>query len=268
MAEEVQNASVIVPWCMVTTIFINGALGLAICIAFSFTIGDVGAALGSATGYDFIEVFYNATASLAGSSVMTSILIALVTCASFGFLATASRQTWAFARDRGLPFSEFLAHVGDSALPLRSVAFCAVATGLICLINIGSTVAFNAIVSITIAGLFISYMLPIILMIMKRLRHEPVRMGPWTLGRAGLPINIIAVCFLMISVFFSFWPPATPVKPETMNWSCAVFGGVVLIGLVWYGVHGRKAYNGPIIERPILLTDRDDDGVKESEYSD
>jgi choline transport protein len=267
MAEEVQNASVIVPWCMVTTIFINGALGLAICIAFSFTIGDVTAALGSPTGYDFIEVFYNATASLAGSSVMTSILIALVTCASFGFLATASRQTWAFARDRGLPFSDFLSHVGDSALPLRSVLFCAAVTGLICLINIGSTVAFNAIVSITIAGLFISYMIPIILMITKRLKHEPVRMGPWTLGRAGLPVNIIAVCFLLISVFFSFWPPATPVTVVTMNWSCAVFGGVVIIGLIWYGIYGRKGYNGPIIERPILLTDHDD-GVKNSEYSD
>lgn len=267
MAEEVQNASVIVPWCMVTTIFINGALGLAICIAFSFTIGDVQAALFSATGYDFIEVFYNATASLAGSSVMTSILIALVTCASFGFLATASRQTWAFARDRGLPFSDFLSHVGASALPLRSVAFCAIVTGLICIINIASTVAFNAIVSITIAGLFISYMIPIILMITKRLKHEPVRMGPWTLGKAGLSVNIIAVCFLTISVFFSFWPPAIPVTALTMNWSCAVFGGVVIIGLIWYGIYGRKVYNGPIIERPILLTDRDDN-TKESEYSD
>ena len=266
MAEEVQNASVIVPWCMVTTIFINGALGLAICIAFSFTIGDVQAALASTTGYDFIEVFYNATDSLAGSSVMTSILIALVTCASFGFLATASRQTWAFARDRGLPFSDYLSYVGTSALPLRSVGFCAITTGLICLINIGSSVAFNAIVSITIAGLFISYMLPIILLIIKRLKHEPVRMGPWTLGRAGLPINIIAVCFLTISVFFSFWPPVTPFTPSTMNWSCVVFGGVVIAGLIWYAVYGRKAYNGPIIERPILMTDTHH--PKESELSD
>jgi choline transport protein len=68
-------------------------------------------ALLSPTGYDFMEVFQVATNNLAGSSVMSAILIALVTCASFGFLATASRQTWAFARDRGLPFSGFLSHV-------------------------------------------------------------------------------------------------------------------------------------------------------------
>lgn len=258
MAEEVQNASIIVPWCMICTVLLNGALGLAIAIAFSFCIGNPNAAINAffETGYDFIVSFFGATNSHAGTSVMTAILIALVTCASFGFLATASRQTWAFARDRGLPFSGFLSHVGQSALPLRSVIFCAILTGLICLINIGSTAAFNAIVSITIAGLFTSYMIPIILMIMKRLRGEHVRMGPWSMGRIGLAVNIYAVCFLFISIIFSFFPPALPVTPVGMNWSCLMFGGMVLIGLVWYAIWGRKAYNGPIIERPILVTDR------------
>ena len=260
MAEEVSNASVIVPWCMVCTVLLNGALGFAICIAFSFTVGGpqgLENALSSPTGYDYIEVFFNATRSLAGSSVMSAILIALVTCASMGFLATASRQTWAFARDRGLPFSGFLSHVSKSALPLRSVVFCATLTGLICLINIGSTVAFNAIVSITLAGLFISYMIPIILLIMKRLRGEEVRMGPWTLGKFGLPVNIISVCFLIISVIFSFFPPAVPVTLETMNWSCVMFGGIVILGIAWYAAFGRKQYHGPIIERPILMTEQE-----------
>ena len=116
MAEEVQNASTIVPWCMIATIALNGVLGFAICIAFSFSLTNLDGlnnALLTPTGYDFIEVFQVATNNLAGSSVMTAILIALVTCASFGFLATASRQTWAFARDRGLPFSDFLSYVSS-----------------------------------------------------------------------------------------------------------------------------------------------------------
>lgn len=145
--------------------------------------------------------------------------------------------------------------MGSSALPLRSVFFCATITALIGLINIGSSAAFNAIVSITIAGLFISYLIAILLMIRKRILHEHVRMGPWTLGRWGLPLNIIAACFLIISTVFSFFPPAVPVTLVTMNWSCVVFGGVVIIGLVYYGVSGRHRYNGPIIERPILLTE-------------
>lgn len=114
MAEEVQNASTIVPWCMICTILLNGILGFAIVIAFCFCLGDLPADLASPTGYDFIQVFYGATNSNAGTSVMTSILITLVICATFGFLASASRLTWAFARDRGLPFSNFLSYVGLS----------------------------------------------------------------------------------------------------------------------------------------------------------
>lgn len=111
IAEEVQNASTIVPWCMICTILLNGILGFAVVLAFCFCVGDLEIALTSPTGYDFIEVFYNATDSSAATSVMTSVLITLVICASFGFLASSSRQTWAFARDRGLPFSDYLAHV-------------------------------------------------------------------------------------------------------------------------------------------------------------
>lgn len=98
---------------MIATVLLNGALGFAVVLALCFCLGDYDAALDAslATGYDFIEVFQNATNNKAGTSVMTSILVALVICATFGFLASASRQTWAFARDRGLPFSNFLSKV-------------------------------------------------------------------------------------------------------------------------------------------------------------
>jgi choline transport protein len=96
---------------MIATIIINGTLGFAIVVAFLFCIGDVDAALSSATGYSYIEVFYAATKSHAGASVMAAIPAALVICASFGFLASSSRLTWAFARDKGIPFSDFFAHV-------------------------------------------------------------------------------------------------------------------------------------------------------------
>lgn len=257
LAEEVRNASTVVPWAMISTILLNGALGLAICVAFSFALGDLQTDLMSATEYDFIQVLFGATNSHAGSSVMTAILIALVTCASFGFLASASRQTWAFARDKGLPFSGFLSHVDKrTALPLRSIGFCAIVSAIIGLINIGSTVAFNAIVSLTIAGLFVSYLTAIVLMTLKRVKREPIDFGPWSLRWAGLPINLVAACFLLISVVFSFFPPATPVNLTTMNWSCLMWGGSTLIGLAYYVVRGRKIYRGPIVEKAIVLTEK------------
>ncbi|MCJ1237280.1 hypothetical protein MMC14_005265 [Varicellaria rhodocarpa] len=255
MAEEVQDASIIVPWCMMGTIVINGLLGFAVVLTFSFCVGDLQTALTSPTGYDFIEVFYNATNSRVGATIMTAVIITLVICASFGFLASASRQTWAFARDHGLPFSPFLAHVKKRfAIPLRAIAFSSVAVALIGLINIGSSVAFDAIVSLTISGDFTSYLIPIVLLIFKRLNGEQVHWGPWRLGPSGLYINILSACFLIISICFSFFPPALPVTPVSMNWSIVMFGGTVLLGMAYYVAYGRKVYNGPVVERPIIVT--------------
>ncbi len=139
------------------------------------------------------------------------------------------------------------------AIPLNSVLFCACLTAIICLINIASSVAFNAIVSLTIAGLFSSYFIPIALIASKRLTSEEMRWGPWKLGsKLGFAINIFSLCFLAISIVFSFFPPGIPITLVSMNWSILVFGGTVVLGVLFYVVRGHKNYSGPIVERSII----------------
>lgn len=96
---------------MFFTLFLNGALGFAAFVALLFSIGNIDNAVASPTGYPFVEIFYNATKSKAGTTIMTCILIVLIICATFGYVASSSRQLWAFARDRGVPFSSTLAKV-------------------------------------------------------------------------------------------------------------------------------------------------------------
>lgn len=84
-------------------------------------------------------------------------------------------------------------------------------------------------------------------MIFKRLRKEPIAFGPWKLGRLGLPINIYAAAYTFITLIFSFFPPSVPVTAVTMNWSCVVYGGVVILGIIFYLSYGRKRYKGPEI---------------------
>jgi len=72
------------------------------------------------------------------------------------------------------------------------------------------------------------------------------------MGPLGLYVNILSIIFLIISIVFSFFPPAIPVTLESMNWSCLVFGGATVLGLAWYAVRGRKQYNGPIFEVPMM----------------
>lgn len=42
---------------------------------------------------------------------MVAIIIITLVCAVISEIATASRQIWSFARDKGLPFSSFLSKV-------------------------------------------------------------------------------------------------------------------------------------------------------------
>ena len=111
IAEEVQNASVNVPRAMIFTIFINGALGFATYLVILYCFGNPESTLTTPYGFPFIQIFFNATQSVAGTTVMISILIIMYVSATFGFLASASRQAWAFARDNGLPFSRHLKKV-------------------------------------------------------------------------------------------------------------------------------------------------------------
>lgn len=80
-------------------------------ITFCYTVGDVESVLGTSTGFPFIQVFYNATGSKAGATVMTSIMIVMSTANGMTNMATASRQLFAFARDKGVPYHAWFARV-------------------------------------------------------------------------------------------------------------------------------------------------------------
>lgn len=103
MAEEVANASRVIPNAMMLTVAINGCLGFGMIMAVFFCVGDLEKALASPTGYPYMEMFYQATDSIPGTLAMSSILLIIYTTSLMGLLAAASRQFWSFSRDRGVP---------------------------------------------------------------------------------------------------------------------------------------------------------------------
>lgn len=111
MSEEIKGASVVVPRSILTSILINGTLGLSMTIATLFCIGDIEAAEDTPTEYPFMEIFAQATGSSSGAAVMISIIIVMQLCADVGLLASCSRMLWSFARDRGMPGWAIVARV-------------------------------------------------------------------------------------------------------------------------------------------------------------
>lgn len=117
---------------------------------------------------------------------------------------------------------------------------------LLSLINLGSTVAFNAILSIGAAALLSSYFVTITCVVIKRLRHQPLLRRRWSLGKWGLPINLFALAYLLIAFLFALFPIAIPVTLETMNWASAIYGGVAILACIFYMFYAKHTYIAPV----------------------
>ena len=247
MAEEIRDASVTLPRAIMGSVVINASLALVMGTTLIFTLGDVESVLSTVTGYPFIQVFYNATQSYAGTNTMVAIVIVMLTACAISEVAAASRQIWSFARDQGLPGSSFLARVSPGwNIPLPAVLVSLLVSCLLSLINIGSTVALNAITSLGALATTVSYFITISCLIHRRLTGvTPARR--WSLGKFGLLINVAALCFLTPLIFFLTWPLVTPVTAANFNWSSVMLVGVLIIALVWYAVKAKHTYVPPVV---------------------
>lgn len=119
-------------------------------------------------------------------------------------------------------------------------------TILLALIDLGSETALQAVLSLVTAGFYSSFLIAGIVFLHKRLTNpSDIRWGPFKLGRAGVPVNILAILWTIIGIFFSFWPTNADVTPQNMNWSSLVFGTALLISTAFWFLHSKKVYTGP-----------------------
>jgi len=303
MSEEIENAAINVPRAITVSMVFNGLLGFAMMITVLFCIGDIQSVLDSKTGFPFIQIFYNSTRSIGGAVAMGAIVLALTWACAIGITTTASRMTWSFARDRGTPFGSFISKVTmRTKIPMVAVGVVTLFACLLTLIYVGSSTAFNDVISLTITGFYGSYFVPAALLLYHRVKghvaphgtppeqhkspfktlhdtverpHEDLEAvqarliwGPWHLpGWLGTLNNIYACLYMIFVIFWSVWPPATPVDASTMNYSVVVTGGVIILSMVWYFVRGRKEYHGPLIDdevkrimfiEPAMMSDNED----------
>lgn len=111
-----------------------------------------------------------------------------------------------------------------------------------CEIYIGSSTAFNAIVSLQAMALCISYIPPINFLALRRIRGRAPEPGPFTMGRLGLPINLAALVYLVFVVIWMPFPHILPVTGLNMNYAGPVFGAVLLIALLDWFISGRRRF--------------------------
>ncbi|PQE27890.1 Amino acid polyamine transporter I protein [Rutstroemia sp. NJR-2017a BBW] len=265
MSEEISNPSLNVPRAIVFSVLLNGTLGFGMLLAALFCLGDIEYVLSTPTGYPFMAIFQQAVGSLPGALTMAGIITIMNICATISFVATASRMTWSFARDRGVPGWQYLSIIEKkTTLPLVSIAMTATISVLLSLIGLGSVVAFNDVVSLSINGLYTSYLIGNGFLLYRRVTggiqsYSPSRKslsntmnsdlswGPWKIAEPfGTIVNAFGCLYLTVILLFSFFPVTVNPSPASMNYSSLMTGAVSIFAIVFYFLYGNKIYKGPI----------------------
>ena len=181
MAEEVSNASKNIPRAITGAMLINGLVGFIMMITALYCLGDLDKIEHTRTGFPFLQIFADSTKNIAGATVMAAVVLILTWTCATGILTTASRMTWSFARDNGLPGSKWLSKVGKhNRVPVNAVIVVSVISALLTLIYIGSITAFNDVISLTITGFYGSYLLPCSLLLYHRIKGHVLPYGTAT----------------------------------------------------------------------------------------
>jgi len=192
-------------------------------------------------------VYLQALRSEAGATVFACWLLWVYFGASIGCIATTGRLAWAFARDNGLPFSKTLAKVHPTLrLPVNATLVCMVFVILYTLIYIGSTTAFNSIVSMAVWSLNVTYAIPQGIVLFYG-RNKVLPRRQFTLGTYLGPCCNAFSCLwvLLYTVLFCF-PLFYPPEVGNMNYVSVVIAGVILIIVVFWFAGKRKTFVGPV----------------------
>jgi choline transport protein len=224
---------------------VNLFLSIIILITMFFCIGPLDTGLASDAPY--LQLFTN-TGSNPVALTLTITLFFLIYRGNITALVTTSRELWAVSRDKRFPFSRKISktnthrHVPDNAIHLTTSL-----TFILCPINLGSNLAFNITVSLSLLALLSTYMISIGCVLRKRLSRNHRHRTAGISGRLGLPIDAFEFIYSGFAIAFCSFTVTVPVATlSDANWAPVVWVGVGLLSFGTYIVDGRKKFTAPM----------------------
>jgi len=186
-----------------------------------------------------------------GRLILIAVVVAVFAC-TLAVQTSGSRMLYSMARERSLPFWRTLARVSPrTGTPIATSIVVGVGAALALAVNFGQSAIFTALSSLCIAMLYIAYLGVTAPLLILRLRRggrgmpsgvDEAGKRTFSLGRWGVPLNIVAVAYQVGMIVNLAWP-----RPEIydltgttwwLQWSAVLFIGLTLaIGLV---VHLRN----------------------------
>lgn len=113
MTEEMKDASKQAPRAMIWSVYIGALTGFIFLLSVCFCIGDITTVADTPTLVPLIQIYFDSTNSNAAACVLASLIVVIDLGAANALLAEGSRSLYAFARDKGLPFSGAVSWVDE-----------------------------------------------------------------------------------------------------------------------------------------------------------
>ncbi|KAJ5389664.1 uncharacterized protein N7496_000732 [Penicillium cataractarum] len=246
LSEEVPKPERRVPQGIMLQMLTAFATSFVYLIALFYSIQDLDAVYASNIGFfPTAEIYRQATGSNAGAIGLIAVLFLATFPTLIGTFVTGGRMWWSLARDNATPFASYFAQVHPTLnCPVRAtVAMSAMVTCLGC-IYVGSTTAFQALISSFIVLSSLSYFGAIFPHVLSGRRNMVP--GPFYMGqKLGMAVNITALMYILVTVVFFCFPFVLPVTVQNMNYTSVISVGLMALTAMWWIFRGRREYQGP-----------------------
>jgi amino acid transporter len=252
ISEETHDSENAAPKGVWRSVFWSAVIGYIVLLAITFAAADPGAVTEGGGGSP--AVFLSAMGTGWVKAILIIAVIGQLFC-GMSCMTSSSRMMYAFSRDGAVPGWKLWSKVNAKRIPFNAVIAVAVLALILTLPALkgnkdGITVAFTAVVSIGVIGLYIAYIIPIFLRVRMGDRFEP---GPWNLGRHYKWLGIVAITEVIIVVVIGFNLPfsssGVPWEDDfewsLFNYTPVVTGGVFAIVGIWWLVSARHTFKGP-----------------------
>jgi urea carboxylase system permease len=233
LAEETNNPRKHAPPAIIRALAAAGLAGALLILVAMMTLSNVSAKEIGTLGLPF--VVKDALGDTLGDIFLIDSAIAITVCC-LAVHTAGIRMMFSMARDNRLPLGSRVARVsGKSKTPIvPAVVIGGLTIGLL-LINIGNQRVFSVLVSVAIILFYLAYMCVTVPLLLARIRGDWPRPehGPFfSLGKWGLPVNIVAVVYQTIAVVNLAWPREAIYGADHWYFQYGAFVFVGLIGLV------------------------------------
>lgn len=243
MTEETIGAETRAPWGVVMSVVISAFAGYIVLMGLLAAAPDI-TAKGAAGAINPVLYILEYRLGTIWGPLFFAVAVGAQFFCGMSSITTNSRMIYAFSRDGAVPFSHLWHALDRGRTPRNAILLSAACAFVLAIPTVVNFVAYVAITSIAVIGLYISYVLPILLRLFVKEFHP----GPWHLGAWSRPIGIISVIWvLFISVLFML-PTANPVTLVTFNYTPVVVLGTLVILVIWWMVSVRHWFKGPQVQ--------------------